>query len=876
MSVQPPATYRVQLSAEFGFDRVAEVADYLAALGVSHLYTSPYLQAARGSTHGYDVVDPSRLSDELGGPDAHARMIASLKAAGLGHLVDIVPNHMSIATRENRWWWDVLQNGLASRYARFFDIDWEPPEARLRNTLLLPVLADQYGRALERGEISLRRERSTFTVHYKEHQFPVDPRSLAGLLQTAATFYRSDRLTFIADTFELLPAATETDPHSVERRRRDQQVATDLLDQLLAAEPGAAAALDRAVDRFNHDPDAMDRLLDQQNYRLAWWQAAERDLGYRRFFDVNTLVGLRVEVPEVFEETHRLVVELLRAGAADGLRVDHVDGMLDPDAYLERLHETCGCHIVVEKILAAQECLPETWPVEGTTGYDFLNLAGGLFIDPAAEAPLTQFYATFTGITDAYADVAHAKRLLVLREGLGSDVNRLAELLLRICERHRRHRDYTRHLLTEGLRALLASFPVYRTYVRPGQDAVHESDRRTIDTATADAKRRRPDIDPELFDFLRAILTLGVRGELESTLVRRFQQLSTAAMAKGVEDTAFYCYNRFVALNEVGGDPSRFGTSPEEFHARMADVQAGYPRTMLATASHDTKRGEDVRARLAVITECPSRWVAAVRQWAEHNEHYRTGDLPDRNTEYLYYQTLVGAWPLGAERALAYMQKATREAKTHTSWTSPHEEFETALKQFVERTLHDPEFTSSVKQFVDEIVAPGRAVSLAQTLLKLTAPGVPDIYQGTELWSFTLVDPDNRRAVDFALRRRLLDETRNATPEQVLARADEGLPKLWLIHRALAAGPRPDDCYQPLHAEGAQADHVVAFARGERLVTVVPRLAQSLRGGWGETTVTLPDNDALWRNVFTDETHGGRERVANLFARFPVALLVRD
>jgi len=876
LSVPRRATYRVQLVADFGFDRVAEVADYLAALGVSHLYTSPYLQAAPNSTHGYDVVDHSRLSAELGGAEGHARMVAALRAAGMGHLIDTVPNHMSIATRDNRWWWDVLENGLSSSYAQFFDIEWETPEARLRNTLLLPVLADQYGRALERGEIQLRRDGSNFTVHYKEHQFPVDPRSLATLVQTAATFYKSDRLSFVADTFELLPLATDTDPRSAERRRRDQRVATDLLDQLLGTEPDAVAAIDRAVDRFNHDPDALDRLLDQQNYRLAWWQASERDLGYRRFFDVNTLVGLRVEVPQVFEETHRLILELLRSGAADGLRVDHVDGMQDPDAYLQRLHETGRCYTVVEKILAARECLPESWPVAGTTGYDFLNLAGGLFIDPAAEAPLTQFYATFTGITDSYATVAYEKRLLVLREGLGSDVNRLAELMLRICERHRRHRDYTRHLVTEGLRELLASFPVYRTYIRPNQEDVREADRRTIDAGVAEAKRHRPDIDAELFDFLRAILTLGVRGELESALVRRFQQLSTAVMAKGVEDTAFYCYNRFAALNEVGGDPARFGISPQEFHDRMSDVQAHHPGTMLATATHDTKRGEDVRARLAVITECPGGWVTAVQQWAEHNEQHRTGDLPDRNTEYLYYQTLVGAWPIAAERALAYMQKATREAKTHTSWTSPQENFETALKRFVERTLADPEFTASIKQFVDAIVGPGRVVSLAQTLLKLTAPGIPDIYQGTELWSLTLVDPDNRRPVDFALRRRLLEEVRTSTPEQVLARADEGIPKLWLIHRALPARPQDEDDYRPLAAEGAQAERVVAFARGERLVTIVPRLTRSLRDGWGDTTLALPDGGAPWRNLLTGETHGGREPLATLLARFPVALLVRS
>ncbi|MFN2570864.1 MAG: malto-oligosyltrehalose synthase [Gemmatimonadales bacterium] len=871
MNVQRRATYRVQLNADFGFDQTAEVAEYLAGLGVSHLYTSPYLQAAAGSTHGYDVVDHSRLSEELGGAEGHGRMLAALQHAGLGHLLDVVPNHMSIASRANKWWWDVLRNGLASAYARFFDVDWEPPEARLRNTMLLPVLADQYGRALERGEIQLHREGIAFTVRYKDHEFPVEPRSLAGLLGSAARLAQSERLAFIADTLEVLPPATETDPQAVERRRRDDRMASALLEELMQTEPAVARALDAAVDGCNADPDAMDRLLDQQNYRLAWWQAADRDLGYRRFFDVNSLIGLRAEVPEVFCETHRLVLELVRSGKADGLRIDHVDGMQDPDGYLQRVRQACECYVVVEKILASDEQLPDHWPVEGTTGYGLLNLVGGLFINPSAEAPLTQFYATFAGISDAYADVKHEKRLFVLREGLGSDVNRLAELLLRICERHRRHRDYTRHVLTEALRALLASFPVYRTYALPDRGEIGDADRNRVHVATAEAKRRRSDVDGELFDFLDAILTLQVRGELESTFVKRFQQVSTAVMAKGVEDTAFYTYNRFIVLNEVGGDPSRFGVAPDEFHARMTEVQAKHPHTIFATATHDTKRGEDVRARLAVVSECPASWTAAVQRWSAQNEQHRSDGFPDRNTEYLFYQTLVGAWPVTTERMLAYMEKATREAKTHTSWTAPNQQYDTGLRHFIERALDDPAFTGAVREFVDTILTPGRVVSLAQTLIKLTAPGVPDIYQGTELWSLSLVDPDNRRPVDYAKRRKLLEQVTGATAEQVLARADEGAPKLWLIQRALrtkAAG-----CYQPLKAEGQHAKHVVAFGRGGQLVTVVPRLTQMLAGGWGETLLPLPEG--TWRNVFTDETHSGRERIAHLFARFPVALLER-
>ncbi|MGH7607537.1 MAG: malto-oligosyltrehalose synthase, partial [Gemmatimonadales bacterium] len=556
-----------------------------------------------------------------------------------------------------------------------------------------------------------------------------------------------------------------------------------MLGELLAQDGGVAEALDAVVAECNASPDLLHALLDQQNYRLAWWQAADRDLGYRRFFDVNTLIALSVENPQVFGDTHRRVLEFVREGIADGLRIDHPDGLQDPEAYLARLRAACPeAYIAVEKILGPDERLPDGWPVAGTTGYDFLNLVGGLFLDPAAEGPVTAIYAEFTGVTDAWAAVAREKKLDVLREGLGSDVNRLAELLLRICERHRRHRDYTRHLLTEGLREILACFPVYRAYVRPalGRGHIAEPDRRSIETAVEEARRQRPDLDAELFAFLRAILLLEVPGDLEHTFVKRFQQLSAAVMAKGVEDTAFYCYNRFVAVNEVGSDPSRFGVSPEEFHARMAEIHARYPETMLATATHDTKRGEDVRARLAVISECPAAWAVAVRAWSQHNERYRAGAWPDRNAEYVFYQTVAGAWPLDVERARAYMEKAAREAKTHTSWTAPQPEYEAALRRFVEGALADAEFSAAVDAFVRTIRDAGRVVSLAQTLLKLTAPGIPDIYEGTELWSLSLVDPDNRRPVDYALRRRLLEDAAAATAEQVCARADEGLPKLWL------------------------------------------------------------------------------------------------
>jgi (1->4)-alpha-D-glucan 1-alpha-D-glucosylmutase len=818
------ATYRVQLTADFGFDQAAQTADYLSDLGISHLYTSPYLQAAPGSTHGYDVVDHNSVSSELGGPDAHARMLAALRRTSLGHVIDIVPNHMSIASRANRWWWDVLEKGVASPYAKYFDVDWDPPEARLHNIVLLPVLADQYGRALERGELQLARVGDTLIVRYKDHEFPVAP---------------------------------ETVPQ---------------------------APLDEVVADHNRDPDLLHELLDRQHYRLAWWQASERDLGYRRFFDVNTLIGLAVENPAVFRDTHRLILDLVQAGHVDTLRVDHPDGLQDPEGYLRRLREAAPkCALLVEKILAPDECLPASWPVAGSTGYDFLNLVGGLFIDPDGEEALTEFYEEFVtpeGAT-AFPAVAREKKLLVLREGLGSDVNRLSALLLRICEGHRRHRDYTRHLLTDALRELVAALPVYRTYVRPAAAQVTDTDRRRIAQAITRAAEKRPDIDAELFDFLRGILTLEVRGELESAFVTRFQQLSAAAMAKGVEDTAFYWYNRFVALNEVGSDPARFGVTVEEFHERMLSAHARHPDSMLATSTHDTKRGEDVRARLAILTECPAQWAAAVREWSARNARHHSNEWPDRNMEYLYYQTLAGAWPLDPARAAQFMEKAAREAKTHTSWTSPQSDYEAAVKRFVEQSLADDDFTGDVERFVAAILAAGRVVSLAQTLVKLTAPGIPDIYQGTELWSLSLVDPDNRRPVDFAVRARLLQDALAASAEHVLARSDEGLPKLWLITRALslraarpqAFAPGPAGAYEPIAASGAEAHRIVAFARGGQVVTIVPRLWHSLSRGWLDTAVALPAG--RWHNVLTDESYASAASAAALFARFPVALLER-
>ena len=871
------ATYRVQLHAGFDFAAAASIADYLAALGVSHMYCSPYLQAAKGSMHGYDIVDPRTVNRELGGAPGHARLSEALRRADLGQVLDIVPNHMAISA-DNPWWWDVLENGPASRFASYFDVDWDPPETRLRNLVLLPVLADHYGRVLERGDLRLHRDGVMFTIRYHDNVFPVSPQSLDSLLAIAAERTRSETLAFIADALSELPSPTTTDHASVERRHRHKTVLYDGLGRLFAKEPHTAQAVDAVVDEVNASVDLLDALLERQNFRLAHWRAAARDLGYRRFFDINGLVGLRIEHEHVFQDTHRLVLAWLMDGTLDGLRIDHPDGLRDPEAYFDRLRDAGpGAWITVEKILQPGEALRDSWPVDGTTGYDFLNRVSGLFVDPEGEKALTELYAEFTGEPTDWAEVERAKKHEVMRQTMGSDLNRLTALFLEICEHRRRYRDYTRHELHEALRDTLACFPVYRTYVRPEPAAVDEDDARRIVEATETARAHRSDLEGELFEFLRDLLRRRLVGDLETELTMRFQQLSPPVMAKGVEDTAFYNFNRLVSLNEVGGDPSSFGVSVEEFHRTCADTQELWPRTMLATSTHDTKRSEDVRARLNLLSEIPERWSQAVRRWSALNERHRRGEWPDRNAEYLFYQTLVGAWPIEPDRMVAYMTKASREAKAHTSWTSPNEAYDTALREFVQAAMADLDFTVDAEAFVTPLIATGRVNSLAQTLMKLTAPGIPDIYQGTELWDLSLVDPDNRRPVDYALRRRLLASLDRATPKEIMARSDEGLPKLWLVRQVLQLRRRlptpfgPDGIYRPLTAIGGRAGHVVAFVRGDSVVAVAPRLVMRLDENWMNTTLELPAG--RWRNELTGDVMQGIVPVAELLAHFPVALL---
>ncbi len=889
----PSATYRLQLHREFTFDDAASIADYLHDLGISHVYCSPYLQAAPGSMHGYDVVDHSKVNEELGGAEAHARFCIKLGEMKLGQVLDVVPNHMSLG-RQNRYWWDVLENGVSSRYASFFDIDWQPYEERLRNKVLVPILPEQYGKVLRAGGIRVVRHGTDFQVECSGQTLPVAPQSLPVLLDPAAEYAKSDTLRFLSASFGRLPAPDYADRAVILARHRDKVVLKGLFARLCLEEPAVVDALYRAVGELNDNIDALDEFLNLQNYRLAYWKTADQQLGYRRFFDVNTLIGLRLEREHVFEETHALILDWLHSGVIDGIRIDHPDGLRDPLQYFRRLRDHApDAWIVAEKILEPGEFLREEWPIEGTSGYDFLNVALGVLVRRKGMRELTRIYGEFTSEPLDFKSVAHEKKINVTQEALGSDVNRLTSILVGICEANRDQRDYTRAEMRRAMREVAACFATYRTYVEPKRGEITDEDRLVITQAVECAKLQRPDIPPGLFDFIHAILCAEVKGRREFEFLLRFQQFTPPVMAKGVEDTAFYCFNRLVALNEVGGDPASDGLTIEQFHDYNLRMQATHPHTMVTLSTHDTKRSDDVRARLAVLSEAPALFAEALGRWAKINRELRVqlfgdktaGDPLDRNTEYFLYQTLIGAWPISAERLKEYMLKAVREAKQRTSWTVQNEEFEAGLMKFIEAVLQHTVFTSDLEQFVGRVCQAGRINSLAQTLMKCTVPGIPDLYQGAELWDLSLVDPDNRRPVDYECRRKLLREIRELQPREgagfALQHAEEGLPKLWSLLRALRLRrERPTNFraggqYKPVFATGAKADHVIAYLRGEDVATIVPRFPLLLAGEWKDTSVKIAESG--WTNYLTGgAVPGGSVRLQTLLQDFPVALLVKD
>jgi len=942
----PRATYRLQLNAGFTFRDALGVVPYLAALGVSHLYCSPYFRARSGSAHGYDVVDHNSFNPEIGDEADFERLVAALRAHGMGHIVDIVPNHVGILGTDNAWWMDLLENGQSSVYAGFFDIDWAPSNPDRAQKILVPVLADPYAAALERGELELRFERDSgsFAVFYGGHRLPLDPRTYPRILDRVAALVSSSELENIRRALAALPDRRVPTPEQVAERSREKEVHKRRLAALAAGDSAVAHALDTAVRSFTGtaaEPasfDALHELLELQAFHLAYWRVASEDINYRRFFDVNDLAALRVDNEAVFEATHRRVLELIAAGKIDGLRVDHVDGLYDPAGYLRRLQQRIGAvtgrelpralYLVVEKISLSFEHLPDDWPVHGETGYHFANIVNRMLIDAATRTRMDRVYRALSGEAQEWRDVAYECQQLILRRSLASELNVATNQLARIARSDRSTRDFTFNNLRQALAEVIACFPVYRTYVA---ETVSDSDRRYVEWGIAAARRRRAASEAPVFDFVRAALLLQLPAATEAQLrahrafVMKFQQITAPITAKGIEDTALYRYNRLLALNEVASEPGIYGGGGvRAFHADAEYRVRHWPHEMLASSTHDTKRSEDVRARLAVLSEMTTPWRDAVRRWIRINRRRKRevdgAAAPSSNDEYHFYQTLLGSWPLPEPDAVGlaeyrvrietYMIKAVREAKVHTSWTETGTAYEEALLQFVRNAIEPRDnnlFLADFLTFWRPVARFGLLNSLSQTLCKLTAPGVPDIYQGNELWDFSLVDPDNRRPVDYAIRAMLLAElghdSERRLPE-MLAHLEDGRCKLLLTWRTLQlrrAQPRlfSHGDYRRLRVHGSRAHHLCAFARRyERraVIVIAPRLYRRLLDDtarlplgsevWEDTFIELPANAGSrrpLRNVIDGtqlqpQTEGNMLGIAaaQALASFPVALLSVD
>lgn len=919
----PRATYRLQFGPHCDFAGAADLAPYLARLGVSHLYASPYLKARPGSTHGYDIVDHRALNPELGDETSFRAFARALHAHGLGQILDFVPNHMGVGGADNAAWLDVLEWGEDSPFAGWFDIDWDPDRRYLTGKVLVPFLGDQYGTVLESGELRLRfdAEQGSFAVWaYGTHKLPVCPLDYGRVLGD-----RHPVLEQLGDAFAGLGAW-----RALAYRRAGELKAE--LARAAAASAEVRVAIEAAVARLDGTPGepeswrGLHALIQDQHWRVAHFRVAADDINYRRFFNINELAGLRMELTELFDHAHDLVLSLIADGTLDGLRIDHVDGLLDPRAYLERLRARAArpIHLVVEKILAHHESLREDWPVEGTTGYEFANLVLGLLVDPAGEESLSRLYAEFTGITAPFPQIVRDCKLRIMEHEMASELTVLARDAGRIARQNPRTADFTRNVFQRALRATIACFPVYRTYVDGGVPS--DADRRDIDWAIAQARRLDADLDPSVFDMLHRMLTTDLVAEPRSGYSRhavvrfamRVQQYSGPVMAKGLEDTAFYRWNRFVALNEVGGHPDEFGITPHAFHRANLQRLRRWPHAMLATSTHDTKRGEDTRARLAVLSEIPDEWARQVQAWSRILRA-RRGDVegtdpPDRNDEYLFYQLLVGSWPpdltgigtpdaealaVYAARIEGAMLKSLREAKLRTTWSAPDAAYEGAMLDFVRLAL-DPErasaFLSLFLPFQERIARLGVQNSLVQTALKLTVPGVPDLYQGAELWDFSLVDPDNRRPVDFGLCARLLDEVTEALSgggeaalAEMLASWRDGRIKLAVVVTALrfrAAHPAlfAAGSYDPIVVEGEDADRVCGFLRRHDAASLLVAVQRFPARGVAEATrATLsagPGSEPLagdWCDLLTGRTAtatNGTLDTGPLFNTLPVALLV--
>lgn len=864
----PTATYRLQFNAQFTFDDARRIAAYLSRLGISDLYASPILKPRKGSTHGYDVVDATALNPELGDDDAFTELTGELDRRGLGFLLDIVPNHMA-ATHENAWWASVLENGRQSRFLHYFDIDWRDDK------LLLPILGRPYGEALDTGEVRLSFDEDGLFFAYWDKRLPLAPRSYPMVLRECVDAVPEEGIA--------LPLRELVENETVLENSRFLK---DTLTRMREESPRFRDSLERAIARINEDREALDDLLEAQWYRLAYWRIASETINYRRFFDVTDLVGLRIENPEVFEARNRRILEWITEGQVTGLRIDHIDGLHDPENYLTKLQLRLGgeLYVVVEKILAHDETLRPSFRVAGTTGYDFTGTANALFVDPAGLAKLGDFYRDFTGLTAEFADVVYQRKKQVIHELFSGEMRALGDHLGRLAVADRNARDFAPSELLAVLVEITACMPVYRTYIR--EHPVSDSDRDFLRRAIDDARRRAGSaVDDRLFRFVEQVLFLEpsayIEGEREKwqAFVMRWQQFTGPVMAKGVEDTAFYNFVSLISLNEVGGEPGRAAVDPvADLHARNERIARDWPSTMNATATHDTKRAEDVRARIGVLSEIPDEWARTVRRWSKMNAPLRRGGVPHPNEELLIYQTLAGAWPIDAERLTQYLEKAVREAKTHTSWLMPNAAYESALKDFATSLLSSEEFVASFTRFHKRIAFHGFLNSLAQVVLKTMSPGVPDFYQGTELWDFSLVDPDNRRPVDYDARIAALESIETSDPATLLRRWPDGRVKLFVTTRCLSVRARHADVFRSAAYTALDAGpNAVAFTRGP-VLTVIPRLTTQLvkppqlplGDVWGDLALPL---SGTWRNAFTGEVvEGSSLPLRDLLASFPVGV----
>ena len=896
----PASTYRLQFNASFRFVDGRDLVPYLSDLGITDLYSSPRYMARRGSSHGYDIANPLRVNSELGTEEEFDEMAAKLQHYDMGLLLDTVPNHMA-ASYENPWWMDVLENGQSSAYASYFDIDWHPPISKAyflqEDRVLLPILGNLYGNVLEAGELSLRIEDTGIHVRYYDTRLPLDPKTYSIIL--ARLPQSPDLLELLAD-IDRLPARGDLAPERVMERRRAKERIKDRLWRACQAGPEFRAALDEALLAVAADAAAFDALLGAQAYRLAYWKIGYEEINYRRFFDINELVGLRIEVPEVFENRDQQILTLVREGKVTGLRIDHIDGLWDPECYLRRIAgRTGGLYLVVEKILGRDETLPAAWPVAGTTGYDFLNTLNGIFVDPAGLRELESGYARVTGTYLPFAEQCYQANKLVIQELFCGDLTALSHHLGALAASHRHARDVRLSELTEALVEFTACLPVYRTYINSFE--VPEPDRACILRTVALARgRTSPErISDAAFAFLRSVLLLDPPPYLENrkpdwlAFVMRYQQFTGPVMAKGLEDTAVYRHNSLLSLNEVGGDSlrERPPASLEEFHAFNRRRARESPASLNATATHDTKRGEDSRARLNVLSEMPEEWSRRLERWIEWNAPHKIsvgGALaPSASEEVLLYQTLLSVWPCEMDRLSEFLTKALREAKANSGWIYPHQEYERAVQEFAARILEDGgRFRGDFEAFLAIVARHGIRNSLAQIVLKIASPGVPDFYQGTELWQFALVDPDNRRPVDYKLRAAMLEELRRRDAEDRVALARElaagparDETKLFVTWRALAFRKLHRELfacgeYIPLEVRGARACHVVAFARrleDQWALAAAPRWTSRL-SDWADTEILLPPAaPAEWTDAFTGLAPASF-RLAELLAEFPVAL----